>query len=366
MSQETCLILLLLLSSEGGLKYLCRHFPLRVSVFLCKDTSRFNNYIYEGDIKMTFNKKTLVRTLILFMIALLSFTGCQAPAQTEEQENIQTNTASKLYPLEITDSMGRKVTIENEPQRIISIAPNITETIYALGMEAKLVARTDYCDYPEQVLEKESIGSLREPNIEKILELDPDLIIASTHFDPDVLKKLEDSGLTVAVLYGEESFEGVYDTILKTGKLLNADENANAVVADMQAKVKKVKEAVENQPKPKAYYVVSYGEGGDYTATGETFISQIIDMAGGENIANDATGWKYNLEALVEKDPDIVICSKYFEAKAGIKSANGYNELTAVKEGRLFEIDNNMLDRQGPRLADGLETLAKILHPDKF
>ena len=111
MSQETCLILLLLLSSEGGLKYLCRHFPLRVSVFLRKDTSRFNNYIYEGDIKMTFNKKTLVRTLILFMIALLSFTGCQAPVQTEEQENIQTNTASKLYPLEITDSMGRKVTI---------------------------------------------------------------------------------------------------------------------------------------------------------------------------------------------------------------------------------------------------------------
>jgi len=317
-------------------------------------------------IRMIFNKKILVRTLTLVMIALISFTACQAPVETEEQGTIQSDTVADGYPLEITDSMGRKVTIENEPQRIISVAPNITETIYALGMQDKLIARTDYCDYPEQVLEKDSIGSLREPNIEKILELNPDLIIASTHFDPDVLKKLEDSGLTVAVLYGEESFEGVYNTILKTGRLLNADENANAVVTDMQAKVKKVNEAVENQPKPKTYYVVSYGEGGDYTATGETFISQIIDMAGGENIANDATGWKYNLEALVEKNPDIVICSKYFEAKAGIKSANGYNELTAVKEGKLFEIDNNMLDRQGPRLADGLEALAKILHPDKF
>ena len=134
----------------------------------------------------------------------------------------------------------------------------------------------------------------------------------------------------------------------------------------MKSKVNDVIEAVKDQPKPEIYYVVSYGEGGDYTATGETFISQIIEMAGGKNAADDAQGWKYNIEKLVEKDPDILICPKYFDSKQGIIQANGYKELTAVKEGRLFEIDNNMLDRQGPRIADGLEELAKILHPDQF
>ena len=294
--------------------------------------------------------------------------GCQPQKINEDGQTVDIPSEDSIegYPLTLIDSMGREITLESEPKRVISVGPNITETIYAIGAEDKLIARTDYCDYPEDVLNKDSIGSLREPNIEKILELNPDLIIASTHFDPEVLKKLEGLNLKVAVLYGEESFEGAYNTIEKTGIFLNKEVNAQKIIEDMKSKVNDVIEAVKDQPKPEIYYVVSYGEGGDYTATGETFISQIIEMAGGKNAADDAQGWKYNIEKLVEKDPDILICPKYFDSKQGIIQANGYKELTAVKEGRLFEIDNNMLDRQGPRIADGLEELAKILHPDQF
>ncbi len=306
--------------------------------------------------------------LTLILIMSISLMGCQPQKINEDGQTVDIPSEDSIegYPLTLIDSMGREITLESEPKRVISVGPNITETIYAIGAEDKLIARTDYCDYPEDVLNKDSIGSLREPNIEKILELNPDLIIASTHFDPEVLKKLEGLNLKVAVLYGEESFEGAYNTIEKTGIFLNKEVNAQKIIEDMKSKVNDVIEAVKDQPKPEIYYVVSYGEGGDYTATGETFISQIIEMAGGKNAADDAQGWKYNIEKLVEKDPDILICPKYFDSKQGIIQANGYKELTAVKEGRLFEIDNNMLDRQGPRIADGLEELAKILHPDQF
>jgi iron complex transport system substrate-binding protein len=209
-----------------------------------------------------------------------------------------------------------------------------------------------------------SIGSLREPNLEKIVELKPDLVIASTHFKKEVVQKLEELGIKVVVLYGQESFDGVYETIEKVALVLNAKDNAQKIILNMKNQVQEVLDKVKDKEKPKVYYVVAYGKSGDYTAGGDTFIGQMIEMAGGENVASDVKGWSYSLEKLVEKNPDIIICSKYYNTKQGIESANGYNELDAVKNGRLYEINNNLLDRQGTRLADGLSELSKIIHPE--
>lgn len=291
---------------------------------------------------------------------VFAFAGCSTEGSTPEVST------TEGYPMTIVDSYEREVVLEEEPKTVVSVAPNITETIYAIGAEDKLIGRTDYCDYPEEVSDIESVGSLMDPNIEKILELNPDLVIASTHFQKEVLEKLEESDIKVVVLYGEESFEGVYDTIEKLGKVLNRESKAADVIGEMKAKVEDVKSKVEGLEKPSVYYVVGYGESGDFTATKETFIAQMIEMAGGKNAADDAEGWKYSLEKVVEKDPEILICSKYFDSKTGIEAANGYKDLSAVKEGRLYEIDNNKLDRQGARLADGLEELAKAIHPEAF
>lgn len=309
------------------------------------------------------NIKKFLLFLLVFIITL-SFIGCSNNTETSNVKTQSIQTTS--YPITIKDSYGRKITVDKEPKRIISIAPNITEIIFALGKEKSLVGRTDYCDYPAAAKNITSIGTLQQPNIEKIAELKPNLVIASTHFSEESLKKLEELNIKVAVLYGSENFNGAYETISKVGQLTNANSKSEQIISNMKKKVLEVTNKVKNKNKPTVYDVVSFGKYGDYTVGKDTFISQMIEMAGGKNAANDVVGWKYSVEKLVENDPNILICSKYYNSKEGIKSTNGYKDLTAVKNNKLFEIDDNLINRQGPRLADGLETLAKIIHPEAF
>lgn len=311
------------------------------------------------------NKLKKVLVVFLSLIMITSLVACGKYNKVEDKKNAE-NIATTKYPLTIKDSYDREVTIDKEPERIISLGPNVTEAIYALGKGDKLVGRTDFCDYPVEVKNVASVGSLQTPSIEKILELKPDIVIASTHFPKDVLKKLEDLTVKVVALYGEDSFEGAYNTLEKMGEVLNAKEKANEVVNNMKEKVEYVASKVKGHNTPSLYYVIDFGQYGDFTATGDTFIHKMILMAGGKNIADDAKGWKYSIEKVLEKNPSMVIVPKYFDAKGRIVKTNGYKDLEAIKNGKLFEIDNNMLDRQGPRLADGLEELAKIIHPEAF
>ncbi len=274
--------------------------------------------------------------------------------------------AQVSYPFTIVDSYGREVTLEKQPQKVISLGPNVTEAIFAIGKGYTLVGRTDYCDYTERATSIETVGSLSEPVIEKIIDLEPDLVVGSTHVKMEVIEQLTKAGINVVALYVDSSFQGAYELILKLGKMLNSERAASRCVAGMIMKVSDVTAKVRNLEKPSVYYVVGFGDWGDYTAGNGTFISEMIAMAGGNNVANDMDGWKYNLEKLVEHDPDIVVCSQYWGAADGIRAANGYKDLTAVKDGKLFPIDNNMIDRQGPRLADGLEAFARIFHPEAF
>lgn len=308
------------------------------------------------------NQKKRILPLILVFVMSILMSGCTT-SNSKTDESAVSKTA---YPLKVTDSYNREVTIDKEPERIISVAPNITETIYALGKGDKLVGRTDYCDYPSEASNVESIGTLTNPNIEKIVELKPDVVIVSTHFKKDNIDKLESLGIKIVSIYGEESFDGVYDTINKAAEILNVKQTGDKLVSDMKNKVETVTAKVKNLEKPSVYYVVGYGKYGDFTATKETFISEAIEMAGGNNAANDAEGWKYSLEKLVEKNPEILICDNKNNTKSSIEATDGYKDLKAVKEGKLLEIDSNLLNRQGPRLADGLEALAKLIHPEAF
>lgn len=310
------------------------------------------------------NKKILAAVLSLLLI--FTFSSCNKfNDKSNSNGNVDLNDKVQ-YPITLKDSYGREVTLDKEPQRVISVAPTVTETVFALGKQDKLVGRTDFCDYPEAALSIESVGNIDQPNVEKIVELKPDLVIASSIFQKEVLEKLEEVNIKVAVIRSEESFEGAYDVIGKIGILLNCKDEARKIVNDMKEKVELVKSKVKDLDKPSVYYVIGFGEFGDYTAGRDTFIAHIIEMAGGKNVADDVDGWKYNIESLLEKDPDMLICSKYYDFKQGIMNTEGYKELTAVKNGRVFEIDNNMLDRHGPRLADGLVEMAKIIHPEAF
>ncbi|KHO39821.1 ABC transporter substrate-binding protein [Clostridium tetani] len=304
--------------------------------------------------------------LLLSVFLTFSIVACSSSNNKDENKNTSNTSENTAYPLKIKDSFGREVTIEKEPSKVVSLGPNVTETIFALGKGKKVIGRTEYCDFPKEAEKINTIGTLQSPNIEKIVELKPDVVIASTHAKKENLDKLNQLGITTIALYGEEDFEGAYDVISSIGKVLNSNKEANAIVNNMKKKVNFVKEKVKEKDTPSVYYVIGFGKGGDFTPGKDTFLHKLITLAGAKNAGEDAVNWKYSLEKLIEKNPDIIICSKYFDAKKGLQGTTGYTDLKAVKNNKLFEIDNNMLDRQGPRLADGLEKLAKLIHPDAF
>lgn len=283
---------------------------------------------------------------------------------TPTSEVPEVSTKATEYPVTITDAEGTKVTFEKEPQKVVSMAPNITEMIYQLGLGSRLVGRTDYCDYPKEALNVTSVGTLKEPDIEKIISLQPDVVIASTHFSEESYQKLTDLGVKVIVLYEEKEIDGVYSMIETMGTIFNVNKAAATAVQDMSASISETEAAIEGLDTPSVYYVVGYGEYGDYTAGGDTFIGQMLTRAGGKNIAQGVSGWSYSLESLTEADPDVIILPE--EMKADFIAADHYKDLTAVKNGRVYGINKDLLERQGYRNAEGLRTLAEILHPEAF
>jgi iron complex transport system substrate-binding protein len=303
-----------------------------------------------------FIKKTVA--VLAAVTFALSLTACGNNASQKSGSSTET------YPIEITDSYGDVITLESEPQRVVSVAPNLTELMYKLDAGDKLVGRSDYCDYPEEVSEIESVGTLYTPDIEKIVSLEPDVVIVSTHFDEDNSQKLEELGIPVITLYEENDVTGVYDMITTLGKAINRTDEAAACVSEMQATIKEVTDAVADAEKPSVYYVVGFGEYGDFTAGGDTFIGGLIELAGGENIAKDVSGWSITLEQIVEADPSIIVISE--DSKDAFMSDSNYADLTAVKEGNVYTLDTNMLDRQGYRNAEGVKALAEIFHPELF
>ena len=305
-------------------------------------------------------------TLFIGIGMAMSIVGCSGNDVSPNETKMQNEVVNKqsAYPVTVTDSYGEQVTLEKEPERIVSVAPAITEMVYALDAEDKLVGRTDYCDYPEEVSEIESVGAIIPPDIEKIMSLEPDLVITSTHFDEENAEKLRQIGIPVIELFEEFNVEGVYDMLETLGVVLNKQEVADDIVEDMKTTISEVQKKVAGLEEPTVYYVVGYGEYGDFSAPENTFVGQLIKLAGGKDIVPASDSWSYSLEALLEADPDIIIVRN--GDKEGFMTTPGYDQLTAVKENHVYEIDNNLLDRQGNRNAEGVLELAKIIHPEAF
>jgi len=295
----------------------------------------------------------LDRTLTSLLVLLLALS---APVFSSGQAEIQNSSPDKIS---LTDSRGQEILLTDYPKRVISLGPNLTETIFALGKGGLLVGRTDYGDYPAQVKSIPTVGSLQEPNIETIINLEPDLALASTHVSEETIQTLEEAGIKVALLYGPNNFSGLSDVINGCGTLLDARQEADQLMADINRRLKIVTKEVDRRTyRPRVYYALGFGDGGDWTSGAGTFISTMIEMAGGENIVKQK-GWSYSKELLVEADPDIIIMAQ--GKKETFLSLPIYKDLKASLNGRIYEIDENILVRQGPRLIDGLETLSALL-----
>lgn len=312
-------------------------------------------------------KLNLRKISIMMACGVMALTVAACSTAPKEEVVVEQPVTESAFPVTVTDSTGVDITINAEPQRIVSLAPSTTEILYFIGAEDKIVGKTKYCDYPESIQDVESVGGTSDPNVETVIALEPDLVLASTHVSEEVISKLREVGIPVAFLNEQENFEGTYSAITKAGLLVGKSEEAEAVVADMEARVAAVAEriakATESAELPKVYYMMWHGDS-DSTAGGDTFIGEIIRLAGGENIAEDVSGWSISKELIAEGDPDIIIVPAGRDTLATINDIDFYKDLRAVQEGNVFEINDNTLSRQGPRLADALEDMAEIIHPE--
>lgn len=293
-----------------------------------------------------------MKKLLLFVfISVLLNSGCNSPQLRQEKG------------LQITDSYQRKITIAKVPERIISASPAITEILFALGQEKRLIARTDFCTFSSQVNTLPSIGGIIDPSIETIASLHPDVVIASTHFLKEMADKIQQLDIPVVVLTSQESFEGAYELIRKTAEIVNAKAEADSIIHKMTRDVQEIETKVKStRARPRVYYVIGFGKTGDFTAGGNTFISHMIQLAGGVNIAQEIDGWVYSLEKLVQEDPDIILIRN--GNKQLFMNSPSYKNLKAVKLNQVFEVDNQLYELSGPRLSLGLRNLFAILHPD--
>lgn len=264
----------------------------------------------------------------------------------------------------VTDDYGRTVVVPAEPQRVVSLSPAVTEIIYALGAQDILVGRTDFCEYPPEAQDIPSIGGISNLNIEKILSLDPDLVISGSMVGKKVTDQMDQMGVPMVCVIEKPRFEALYDNIAAIGKLVGKEKEADSLNRVLFCDLRNLQEAdaIEESLQdsthstqaavPSVYYVVGFGAGGNFTAGGNTFINDIIRMAGGRNIAEDIDGWSYSLEALVKEDPDYIIVRR--EDSAAFCSMKPYYNLSAVKKGHVIGIVSGTLDLQVPRNIDAI------------
>ncbi len=300
-------------------------------------------------------RKWILMAVVVFVVITFSLvTACKEPASD----------------FTVVDDLGRPVRIDSTPESIISLGPSITEIIFALDLGDKLVGVTDYCDYPEQAKSIDKVGSpFPGFNMERIVALDPDLVISVAG---SIVQQLENVGVTVVVIQPRD-ISGIYNDIEQVGQLCGNCDKAEKLVASLKKRVDaviaKTSAAVD---KPAVFYEVdgSWNANKPWTTGYGTFQDDLINLAGGTNIAAGRSGWfEMSIEEILNADPKLIILEdyQYGVTPESLAGRAGWSTLAAVKQGRVYPIeDPNVTCRYGPRIVNGLEELAMAIHPELF
>ena len=311
------------------------------------------------------------------ILAILFFTfGCEEPDQAddpEEEIDIEEPAEPDAAEAEIvvTDQMGREVTVAGVPERIISLSPSNTEISFALGLGERIVGVTEYCNYPPEAQDKDLVGGFATPSIEKVVELEPDLVLASTIHDEEV-PRLEELGIPVLVVESsrvDELFESMALVAEMTGVAEAGEELINSMKERIDAVQGKV-EDIDPADRVRVFYEVysdplmTAGEG--------AFINEILTLAGGENIFGDiAENYpQVSAEEVADRQPDIILFPDYHGTSGMVleemASRPGWESVPAVENKNIHAISDDSFARPGPRIVEAIEEAAELFYPDKF
>jgi len=261
------------------------------------------------------------------------------------------------------DDLGRLVAINGTPQRIISLAPSNTEILFALGLGERTVGVTDYCDYPPEALNKTKVGGYANPDVEKIVALDPDLILVAHGTPMDVINSMAGLGLTVFGIKTTD-LDDLLNDIRRIAEITDKEVGAQALTSEMESRIEAVTNQTEElEQRPRVFYIVWHDP--LWTAGSGTFIHELIEKGGGVNIFQNVTGYPtISIEEVIARDPEIIITSEWSYEWA--INASELASTNASQTGRIYTLDDDLVQRPGPRLVEGLEWFAHFIHPEMF
>jgi iron complex transport system substrate-binding protein len=300
----------------------------------------------------------LITVALAGLVAVLS--GCGAPAASAPASPAK----AAGFPVTITDDASRTVTVDAAPKRIVSLAPANTEIVYSLGILDRLVGVTTYDDYPSQVASIAKVGDFQTPNLEAIAAANPDLILVTGGVQADVLSKLEGLGANVVVI-DPQTVDGVMSAIGKVAKITGTVSAGRNVVDGMNQKLASVRLALAGGARIPTFFEIGWNP--LYTAGPGTLIDDVIRRAGGENVVTKPGYVGYSVEQLLKDKPEV-----YFGTQSSLGDATslakrpGYAQVLLAAGNRVYALPDDLVSRPGPRIVDGIELMAKALHPDLF
>lgn len=272
--------------------------------------------------------------------------------------------------IEVIDQLGRVVRLDKVPQRIVSLAPSNTEILFALGLGDKVAGVTTYDNFPAEAKEKPKVGGFSTPDLEKVVALAPDLVVAAPIHEKEAIPQLESRGLKVLAL-APKTVTGVMQAIELMGKATGTEASARRLTEEMKARIGEVTTLVASLPaeaKPRVFYVLWYDP--LMTVGPDTLQGQLIEMAGGKNLFADLASYPtVDLEVLLQRQPQLIIAGvghapsddaplQWAKSEARLKDTD------ALRQGRVFGIDADIVSRPGPRIIDALEEMLRLIHPE--
>jgi len=304
-------------------------------------------------------KRSIVALMIL-LLTVIFMTGCS-------KDKVELNTGGvKMF----RDQLDRRVKVRFPPHRIVSMAPSVTEMLFAIGLEDEIVGVTDYCNYPPAALKKPKIGGYYNPNLEAILSLNPDLVVATADgYNRGVVDKLSSLGISCYVI-NPQTVDGILDTLIELGQVTGKVKKARETVERLRERVEAIRSRVREIPpdrRVKVFYCIGPTE--LWTAGSGTYIDDLIEKAGGVNIAHGSKQhwFQFSGEELIRDNPDVIIVAGMISNDKAVDLPlwSKYRSVKAVKERRIYPFDPDMLNRPGPRSVDVLEMMFRWFYPSE-